>query len=84
MVTYNEKFLVELTQTIMFIWILVLLVISIKEVNNYSMKETFKVIFLTLFTALIVVLIGYILLVLWGQVFNFATEFIGEVVYRFG
>ncbi len=83
-VTYNEKFLVELTQTIMFIWILVLLVISIKEVNNYSMKETFKVIFLTLFTALIVVLIGYILLVLWGQVFNFATEFIGEVVYRFG
>lgn len=83
-VTYNELFIIQLAQFCMYVWILVLIVISIKEINNYTMKETIKVILLTIFCALIVVLIIYILGVLWGQVFDFFSSIKGEVVYRFG
>lgn len=83
-VTDNEVFLIELAQFCMYAWILILLVISIKEINNYTMKETIKIILLTLFTAVIVVLLVYILGVLWGQVFDFVSEISGEVVYRLG
>lgn len=83
-VTENEVFIIDLAQVCMYVWILILLVISIKEINNYSMKETIKIILLTLFTAVIVVLLVYILGVLWGQVFDFISEITGEVVYRLG
>lgn len=83
-VTENERFLIDLAQVCMFVWIIILLVLSIKEINNYSMKETIKIILLTIFTAVIVVLIVYILGVLWGQVFDFISEISGEVVYRLG
>lgn len=83
-VTYNEVFMIELAQFCMIAWILILLVISIKEINNYSMKETIKIILLTIFTAVIVVLLVYILGVLWGQVIDFISEISGEVVYRLG
>lgn len=83
-VTHNEIFLISLAETIMYVWILTLIVLAIKEINNYTMKETIKVILLTLFCALIVVLIAYILGVLWGQVFDFFGAIKGEAVYRFG
>jgi hypothetical protein len=68
----------------MYVWIVVLIVLSIKEINNYSMKETAKVIFLTFFTALIGALLIFIIYVLWMQVFDFISAISGEAVYRFG
>lgn len=82
--TYNEYFLIDFVNILMYVWIVILIVIAIKEINNYSMKETAKVIFLTFFTALIGALLIFIIYVLWMQVFDFISAISGEVVYRFG
>ncbi|NLJ90759.1 MAG: hypothetical protein GX323_07645 [Clostridiales bacterium] len=80
--TLNEQFLITMITFLMVGWVIVIGVIGIKEVNNYTPKETFKVICLTIFTILIMALILFVLYVLWAQVFGFITEVIGEVVYR--
>ena len=63
---------------------LVLVVLGVREVNNYTAKETAKVIFLTLFTILIMALIIFIIYVLWAQVLEFVSALFGEAVYRIG
>ncbi len=83
-VTINEEFLITLVEVVMYGWILVLMILGIKDVNNYTPKETFKVICLTLFTILIVALLIFIIYVLWAQVFEFISAVVGEVVYRLG
>jgi hypothetical protein len=65
-------------------WIVILLFLAIKEVNNYSLKETIKIILLTAFTALIAVLVLFIVYVLISQVIDFVQAIYGEVVYRLG
>jgi sugar lactone lactonase YvrE len=82
--TNNEQFLITMCQIVMVVWVLVLLVIAIKEVNDYTPGETFKVICLTIFTILILALLIFIVYVLWAQVFEFISALFGEVVYRIG
>ncbi|MBQ7278652.1 MAG: YIP1 family protein [Clostridia bacterium] len=82
--TTNEQFLINLLQILMYGWIAVLMVLGIKEVNNYTPKETVKIILLTLFTILIMALLVFIVYVLWAQVFEFISAIFGEVVYRLG
>ena len=83
-VTFNEEFFVSFGRFCMVVWILVLVVISIREINNYTVGETFKIIGLTVFTILIVCLLAFIIYVLWSQVFDFLQSLVGEVVYRIG
>ena len=83
-VTNNEIFFVQFGSLCMTVWIIVLIFISIREINNYTVKETFKIIFLTIFTILIVCLLIFIIYVLWSQVFDFIQSIAGEVVYRIG
>ncbi len=83
-VTYNETFFIEFAYVFMLVWIAVLIFLSIKEINNYTAKETFKIIGLTLFTILIAVLLAFIIYVLWSQVFDFIKSLCGEVVYKLG
>ena len=82
--TDNERFLITMLQLLTYGWMAVLLVIGIREVNNYSARETAKVIFLTLFTAVILALVVFIIYVLWAQVFEFVSALFGEAVYRIG
>ena len=82
--TNNEQFLVTLVNVIIYAWVLILAILAIKEVNNYTAKETAKIIFLTIFTILIVALLIFIIYVLWAQVFDFISAVFGEVVYRLG
>lgn len=83
-VTYNEAFFVEFASLFMFVWIAILLFISIREINNYTIKETVKIIGLTVFTILIALLLAFIIYVLWSQVFDFIQSLFGEVVYKIG
>ncbi len=83
-ITYNEVFFVEFGTLFMYTWILILVFISIMEINSYNVKETIKIIGLTLFTILIAVLLAFIIYVLWAQVFDFIQSIIGEVVYKIG
>ncbi len=83
-VTYNEVFFVDFATLFMYAWIAILFVISIREINDYSVKDTVKIIGLTAFTILIAVLLAFIIYVLWAQVFDFIQAIIGEVVYKIG
>ncbi|MDE7307374.1 MAG: hypothetical protein K2N61_01735 [Lachnospiraceae bacterium] len=83
-VTYNEMFVIEFANIIMFTWIVILIFLSIKELNNYSVKETFKVIGLTIFAAFVFVLMAFVIYILFAQIVGFFTSFGGEVVNRIG
>lgn len=83
-VTENEEFFVSFGNLAMLAWVGVLIFLSIKEINNYSVKETIKIILLTVFTILIVCLLAFIIYVLWSQVFDFIQSICREVVYKIG
>ena len=80
--TLNEQFLLTFLRIITTGWMAVLIVIGIREVNNYTAKETAKVILLTVFTVLIMALIIFVLYILWAQVIEFISAIAGEVTYR--
>lgn len=84
MITYNEMFLVTFIEYFMITWILILLFLSIKEINDYSIKGTIKIIVLTVFTVLIACLLLFIIYVLFSQVIEFIVQIFGEVAYRIG
>ena len=84
MLTSNEQFIITLLNLMIYVWVILLALLGMKEVNNYTGKETFKVICLTIFTILIVALLIFIIYVLWAQVFEFISAVFGEVVYRLG
>ena len=83
-VSNNEIFFVHFGRFCMWVWIAVLLFISVQEINNYTVAETIKIILLTVFTILILALLIFIIYVLWSQVFDFLQSIFGEVVYRIG
>ena len=82
--TFNESIFINLLNILVYAWTAVIAFIGLKEVNNFKMNETVKVIFLTAFTALIMALLIFIIYVLWAQVFEFVSAIIGEAVYRIG
>lgn len=83
-VSMNEEFFISFGKLFMFAWCAVLVFISVKEVNDYTVKETVKIILLTVFTILIVCLLVFIVYVLWSQVFDFLQQIPREAVYRIG
>lgn len=82
--TYNEVFLISFANIIIVVWMVVLLLISVKEMNNFSVKETAKALALTAFTVLILSLLICIIYVLFSQVIDFISAVLREVVYRIG
>ncbi|MBQ9120492.1 MAG: YIP1 family protein [Lachnospiraceae bacterium] len=83
MITYNEYFIIQFAMLCIYAWVLILIFMAIKEVNNYTVKETVVVIILTLFTLLIAALILFIVYVLCSQAIDFVTTVCREVVNRF-
>jgi tetratricopeptide (TPR) repeat protein len=81
--TYNESFIIQFGNLFINTWTLIMVVLMIKYINDYSAKETFKVILYTLFTMLIGILVLFIVYVLLSQVIVFVQSIIGEVVYKF-
>ncbi len=83
-ITTNEIFIIQFGNVIMFTWIVILLFLTIKEINNYTVKETFKIIGITIFAAIVFVALAFIMYVLAAQVINFVKSIYGEAVYRLG
>ncbi len=82
--TYNEVFLITFANIIVIVWMAVLVLISLKEINNFTVKETAKALGLTAFTVLILSLLICIIYVLFSQVIDFVVTVVREVVYRIG
>jgi hypothetical protein len=80
--TFNESFLYSFSLNLMWFWMGMMLFIMVKEIHNYSFSETVKNVLLTLFTMALFVLTGYILSVLFTQLFDFISAIIQEVGLR--
>jgi tetratricopeptide (TPR) repeat protein len=83
-ITYNEVFLITFANIIVWTWMVVLILITLKEINNFTVKETVKVLALTAFAVLILSLLVCIIYVLFSQVIDFIVTVVREVVYRIG
>lgn len=82
--TLNEAFVLDFSGALITAWTLLLFFMMVREIHNYSFKETFKNIFLTLFCMLILMLVIFIVYVLLNQVFDFVFSIIQEVIVRAG
>jgi len=80
--TWNEQFVYAFSLDIMWVWVGIMLFIMVKEVHNYSVSETIRNILVTLFTMALFVLTGYILYVLFTQLFDFISAILQEVRLR--
>ncbi len=80
--TSNETFLYTFSMQIMYFWMGLMVFIMVKEVHNYSFGETIKNILITIFTMGLFLLTGYILYVLFSQLFDFVSAIIQEVGLR--
>ncbi len=78
----NEVFIYSLGQNLIYVWVGLMLFIMVKEIHNYSFGETVKNILLTIFTMGLFLLTGYILYVLFNQLFDFISAILQEVRLR--
>lgn len=80
--TNNEAFLYTFSLELMWFWVGIMLFVMVKEIHNYSFWETVRNILLTLFTMALFVLTGYILFVLFNQLYDFISAIFHEVGLR--
>jgi accessory gene regulator protein AgrB len=78
----NEAFVFSISGQIMWFWTGIMLLIMVKEIHNYSFGETIKSILTTLFTMAMFLLIGYILYILFNQLYEFVLAIIQEAGLR--
>ncbi len=78
----NEIFLYTFSMNIVYAWSGLMLFLMVKEIHNYSFGETVRNVLLTLFTMAVMMLTGYILYVLFFQLFDFISTIFREVQLR--
>jgi tetratricopeptide (TPR) repeat protein len=78
----NEVFLYSFSMNLMWFWVGMMLFISVKEIHNYTFSETIRNVLIILFTMGLFLLTGYILYVLFNQLFDFVSAIIQEVGLR--
>jgi len=82
LLSLNEVFLYTFSLNLVYAWTGLMFVIMVKEIHNYSFGETVRNILLTLFTMALMLLTGYILYVLFFQLFDFLAAIWREVQLR--
>jgi DNA-binding beta-propeller fold protein YncE len=80
--TFNEAFLYNFSLQIVAAWTALMLFIMVKEIHNYTFTETVRNVLLTIFTMALFLLTGYILYVLFNQLFDFISAVVQEVGLR--
>jgi tetratricopeptide (TPR) repeat protein len=80
--TQNESVVMEIYTAVLYGWTAILIFLSTKEIHNFEIKETFKNLILTLFTVLIIVLIGFIVYAFGSELIHFVVSWVKEVINR--
>lgn len=80
--TLNEAVIVHYLWAIAVLWSAALLCMAVKEIHNYTVKETVKIILLTLFFMIMAVIVCVILFLIGQQVVVFFRDIIEEVAYH--
>ncbi len=82
LLTLNEVFIYTFSNQLIGFWTGLMLVIMVKEIHNYSFSETVRNILATLFTMAMFLLTGYILYVLFNQLYEFILAIVQEAGLR--
>lgn len=82
LLTLNEEFIFTFSNQVIVAWTLIMLVIMVKEIHNYSLSETVRNLLATAFTMAMFLLTGYVLYVLFNQLYEFILAIIQEVGLR--
>lgn len=80
--TYNEGFIY---QTLLYIFVgltILYIIIMVKEVHFYDMKPTIVNLFITIFTALMILAVLFIIYLLLNEVFVLFSDIIKELISR--
>lgn len=80
--TYQEIVFYHFGYLAMIVWCTFLVFFMIKDIHNYSVSKTIKVIFVSFFTMLIIGLFLYVVNALGNQMLAVIKEIIGEVINR--
>lgn len=80
--TLNEAFLIAFPWWTAVLWSGVLLILSIKETQNYTLKESIRTIVLTILLILLAVVTCVILYLMWNQLATFVQGVWEEAMYR--
>lgn len=80
--TLNEAVIVHYLWAIAVAWSAILICISVREIHDYTVKETVKIILLTLFFMIMAVIVCVILFLIGQQVVIFFQDIINEVTYH--
>ena len=80
--TQNEAFVITLGSIVIVAWTVILLIMSVVEVHNYTGKETVKTVFLIMFFMLMAIVVFAILYLVWMQVYDFMDAVKEELIYR--
>lgn len=81
-VTFNESFILDLIWFVGVAWSAVILFIGIMRTHDYTVSETVKNIFITLFFMLMAVVAAAILYVMWNTLVSFISSVFVEVDFR--
>jgi sugar lactone lactonase YvrE len=80
--TQGEAFFVTFVNFVAYGWTAVLVFAAIMFLNDYTVLQTIRTIILTIFTALIITLLMFILYMLITQMIDFISSVIGEAVFK--
>lgn len=78
----NESFIYDFGTLIIYGWCALLIFLMVKEVHNYSAKESVKIILLTAFGMIIIVLLVAIIFILIDHELDFINSIIQELKIR--
>jgi DNA-binding beta-propeller fold protein YncE len=82
--TLNEVVLLNLGDFIIRFWCLVLILLLISEIHNYSFSNVIKNVLITLATALVMGIILFVIYLMFNQLVDFVYSLVKEVMYRVG
>jgi ABC-type phosphate/phosphonate transport system permease subunit len=80
--TYQEAVFYSVPLTITFIWVAIYFFFMIKEIHNYEVSETFNIIFVSMFTMLIMGIFLFVIYSLNTQIFRVTLEISRELLER--
>ena len=79
--TYNEAFIYYFAIGIMLTWTGVLLIATLRETHNFSVKQTFANIFLTVIMMFIIIIVLILVYLIISQVAGFFVDIFKEVIF---
>jgi len=80
--TLHEIFIFQSILSLRDIWCVILVIVMIKEIHNYTVWELIKNILLTAFTMLMIVLVLFLIYLLVNQMYGYIAGIIKEVILR--